>query len=76
MSKNEMNSKPQMAQGEKGLLSRSISIQNPQESKLQNLPLVKRREKQRGGEGRQGEMEAAVLVGARRWGERRGVRGI
>ena len=35
-----------------------------------------REEEQRGGEGRQGEMVAAVLVGARRRGERRGVRGI
>ena len=36
MNKNEMNSKPRRAQGGKGLLSRSISVQNPQESMAKN----------------------------------------
>ena len=56
MNKNEMNSKPRRAQGGMGLLSRSISIQNPQVS----IPLIPtpREEEQRGREGRQGERVA------------------
>ena len=50
MNKNEMNSKPLRAQGGMGLLSRTISIQNPQVS----IPLIPtpREEEQRGREGR------------------------
>ena len=74
MNKNEMNSKPRRAQGGKGLLSRSISVQNPQESILQNLPLVKRREKQRGGEEGAWEEWAVIwLSGCQAQGEKRGV---
>jgi hypothetical protein len=49
MSKNKMNSKPQRAQGGKGLLSRSISVQHPQEF----IPLIHRdeREEEKRGEG-------------------------
>ena len=54
MNKNEMNSKPRRAQGGKGLLSRSISVQNPQES-IPLIPREKREEEKRGkgGGGRQ-----------------------
>ena len=55
MNKNEMNSKPRRAQGGKGLLSRSISVQNPQES----MPLIRReeREKERKEKEEEGAME-------------------
>ena len=48
-----------------------------QEFILQNLPLEKRREEQRGGEEGAWEMRGrwSGLLGARREGERRGVRG-
>ena len=42
MNKNEMNSKPWRAQGGMGLLSRTISIQNPQVS----IPLIPREERE------------------------------
>ena len=49
MNKNEMNSKPRRAQGGMGLLSRTISVQNPQVS----IPLIPReeREEEKRGEG-------------------------
>ena len=47
-----MNSKPRRAQGGLGLLSRSISVQHPQESRAQNL-------ERRGRESREGETEGA-----------------
>ena len=72
MNKNEMNSKPRRAQGGKGLLSRSISVQNPQES----MPLIPREEREKnrrkGGRGAR-EGEAACSVQAKR--ERERVRG-
>ena len=59
MNKNEMNSKHWRAQGGKGLLSRSISVQNPQES----IPLIPREEREEekreeGGGGRQEKVVA------------------
>ena len=42
MNKNEMNSKPRRAQGGMGLLSRTISVQNPQVS----IPLIPREERE------------------------------
>ena len=58
MNKNEMNSKPRRAQGGKGLLSRSISVQNPQES----IPLIPReeREEEKRGEGGGGRQEGVA----------------
>ena len=49
MNEFEMNSKPQRAQGGMGLLSRTISVQNPQLS----IPLILReeREEEKRGEG-------------------------
>ena len=46
----DMNSKPRRAQGGKGLLSRSISVQNPQES----IPLIPREEREEGKRGEGG----------------------
>ena len=59
MNKNEMNSKPRRAQGGKGLLSRSISVQNPQKS----IPLIPReeREEEKRGEGGGGRQEREVV---------------
>ena len=55
----------------------SFPIQSPYKvSRIHTPNPTPREEEQRGGEGLQGEMVAAVLVGARRAGERRGVRGI
>jgi len=58
MSKNEMNSKPRRAQGGMGLLSRSISIQNSQES----IPLIpgEEREEEKQGEGESHGRRAAT----------------
>ena len=55
MNKYETNSKPRRAQGGKGLLSRSISVENPQES----IPLIPReeREEEKRGEGGGGRQE-------------------
>ena len=50
MNKDEMNSKTRRAQGGKGLLSRSISVQNPQES-IPLIPREEREEEKRGEEG-------------------------
>ena len=72
MNKNEMNSKPRRAQGGKGLLSRSISVQKPQES----MPLIlreEREEEKRGeGGGRQGgeQLLCSCARGKEREGER------
>ena len=59
MNKNKMNLKPRRAQGGKGLLSRSISVQNPQES----MPLIPReeREEEKRGEGGGGRQEREVV---------------
>ena len=63
MSKNEMNSKPRRAQGGKGLLSRSISIQNPQES----MPLIPREEREKNRrKGGRGAREGAACCPGRR----------
>ena len=72
MNKNEMNSKPRRAQGGKGLLSRSISEQNPQES----IPLIPReeREEERKGERGARRRRAALFLrpGKREKREREG----
>ena len=73
MNEFEMNSKPRRAQGGKGLLSRSISVQNPQES----MPLIPREEREEeereiGRGGRRQEDVVAwcwFLAGARERGE-------
>ena len=59
MNNNEMNSKPRRAQGGKGLLSQSISVQNPQKS----IPLIPReeREEEKRGEGGGGRQEGALV---------------
>ena len=70
MSKNEMNSKPRRSQGGKGLLSRSISVQNSQES----IPLIPReeREEEEQGEGEShGRERRACCSGKRERGRRR-----
>ena len=57
----ELNSKPRRAQGELGLLSRSISVQNPQESIPKVLILERRgrnREKRRGRRQEEGRRRA------------------
>ena len=74
MNEIEVNSKPRRAQGGMGLLSRSISVQ-----KLKNPSLrEEREEEQRGQEEGAWEMRGrwSGLLGARREGERRGVRGF
>ena len=50
MNKNEMISKPRRAQRGKGLLSRSISVQNPQES----IPLIPREDREEEKRGERG----------------------
>ena len=72
MNEIEMNSKPRRAQGGKGLLSRSISVQNPQES----MPLIPREErekerKEKEEEGAREREEACCfsVAGARERGE-------
>ena len=77
MSKNEMNSKPRRAQGGKGLLSRSISVQNPQES-IPLIPSEEREEEKRGeGEGGRPGRGGGVLSRQKKEleREREGVRG-
>ena len=54
-----MNSKPRRAQGGKGLLSRSISVQNPQESMAKNPS--PREERTGTGRKRGGRHEGGVL---------------
>ena len=70
MNKNEMNSKSQRAQGGKGLLSRSISVQKPQES----MPLNPReeREEERKREGAREKDVAALFLWLARGRKRRG----
>ena len=65
MNKNEMNSKPRRAQGGKGLLSRSISVQNPQESMAKNpSPREERERTEREREVASGEgQQRSVLDG-------------
>ena len=70
MNKNEMNSKPRRAQEGKGLLSRSISIQNPQES-MPLIPREEREEEKRGEEGGGRQKGRPCTVKAKR-GEREG----
>ena len=74
MNKNEMNSKPRRAQGGKGLLSRSISVQNPQES----IPLIPReeREEEKKGEGGGGRPRGGAGLAARAKERERGRGGI
>ena len=63
MNKNEMNSKPRRAQGGKGLLSRTISVQNPQESMAKNpSPREERERTKREREGRREESCCSVLA--------------
>ena len=73
MKKNEMNSKPRRAQGGMGLLSRTISIQNPQVS----IPLIPRdeREEERRRRGRQGE-DVLLFAPGKKGEEGEGVREI
>ena len=73
MNKNEMNSKPRRAQGGKGLLSRSISVQNPQES----IPLIPReeREEEKRGEERGGRQKGRPRTVQAKRGERERERG-
>ena len=74
MNKNEMNTKPRRAQGGKGLLSRSISVQNPQES-IPLIPREEREEEKRGEGGGHQQVEAACCPGKKREREREGVMG-
>ena len=76
MNKNEMNSKPRRAQGGKGLLSRSISVQNPQESIPLVLILERRGRKNRENEShgreegtRPGGVAVLIVPGTRERGE-------
>ena len=77
MNKNEMNSKPRRAQGGMGLLSRTISVPNPQVSMAKNPSPREdreRTERERGGWCQEkGEAVLFWLAGAPR--ERRG-RGV
>ena len=57
MNKNEMNSKPRRAQGGMGLLSRTISVQNPQVS----IPLIHREEREE-VEKEEGAWERSYLL--------------
>jgi len=67
-----MNSKPRRAQGGKGLLSRSISVQNPHES----IPLILREERDREEERRApGRGQSSGCTGKRERERERGVRG-
>ena len=63
MNEIEVNSKPRRAQGGKGLLSRSISVQKPQES----IPLIPReeREEEEQGEGENHGRRGRLCSGAR-----------
>ena len=78
MNKNEINSKPQRAQGGMGLLSRTISVPNPQVSMAKNPSTREERERterERGGwRQEKGEVVLFWLTGARER-ERRG-RGV
>ena len=76
MNKNEMNSKPRRAQGGMGLLSRTISVQNPQVS----IPLTHREEREE-VEKEEGARERSYLLcscarGKKREREGEGVRGF
>ena len=75
MNKNEMNSKPRRAQGRKGLLSRSISVQRLNNPWLKTYPREEkggtRKEEERGA----GTGEVACCPGKRREREGEGVRG-
>ena len=77
MNKNEMNSKPRRAQGGMGLLSRTISVPNPQVSMAKNPSPREERERterERGGwRQEKGEVVLFWLAGAKR--DRRG-RGV
>jgi len=77
MNTNEMNSKPRRAQGGKGLLSRSISVQNPQESMAKNPSPREEREsteRERGATG--GELLLCSCAGEKAKRERERVRGF
>ena len=67
MNKNEMNSKPRRAQGGKSLLSRTISVQKPQES----IPLIPREEREEEEEEKEEEGGAR-----RRWWCGAGLSGV
>ena len=74
MNKYEMNSKPRRAQGGKGLLSRSISVQNPQES----MPLIPREETEEERKEEDARREGRTVLASRkrqREREGEGVRG-
>ena len=68
MNKNEINSKPQRAQGGMGLLSRTISVPNPQVSMAKNPSPREERERtgrERGGwRQEKGEVVLFWLAGA------------
>ena len=69
MNKNKMNSKPRRAQGGMGLLSRTISVQNPQVSMAKNPS--PREERERGGwRQEKGEVVLFWLTGTREREER------
>ena len=72
MNKYETNSKPRRAQGGKGLLSLSISVQNPQES----MPLIPREEREEEREEEDARREGrSVLASRKRQKERKRGRG-
>ena len=68
----ETKSNTLRAQGGKGLLSRSISVQQSQKSILQNLTLEKKGRKKRGREGDARERQCLVCAPAREKRERVG----
>ena len=70
MNKNEMNSKPQRAQGGMGLLSQTISVQNPQVSMAKNPSPREERERTKRERGRREESCCSVLVLVKRQKER------
>ena len=75
MNKNEMNSKPRRAQGGMGLLSRTISVQNPQESMTKN-PSPREERRGTGKRGAPGSGSGgSVLAPGEKGKERERVRG-
>ena len=69
MNNNEMNLKPRRAQGGKGLLSQSISVQNHQKS----IPLIPREEREEERKGERGaRRRRAALFLRQEKGKKRG----